>query len=139
LRTLTRVAAITLAAGEDHCHSAVIDPARQLAYFGTDTMPGKVVKVSVAPADFRRIGSLTFAGVDGMAHAASNDPARGELYFVTDMDPAQVVRVSTSTFTQTGVLTLEPGEKHLHPVVGDDHYLYFGAATSPGKVIRVNK
>lgn len=50
---IERVGAITLEDGEDSMLSAVIDADGGFAYFGTNTSPGRVVKVDLAAAAVR--------------------------------------------------------------------------------------
>ena len=74
LSDFTRVASLTLNAGEDYLASAVLDAADGYAYFGTDTTPGRVVKVRLS--DFTRVTGLTLAaGEDSLSAAVSTRPA----------------------------------------------------------------
>jgi hypothetical protein len=47
LSDFTRAGTLLLDVGEDKLRSAVIDPLRGFAYFGTDTAPAKVVRLDL--------------------------------------------------------------------------------------------
>ena len=101
LSDLTRVAAQTLDPGDYGLTSAVIDPVAGFAYFGTDTVPGKVIKVSIASR-----ADLSISKTDGQATALPGDattylitiinhgPDQVTSAMVTDIFPATLTGVS---------------------------------------------
>ena len=90
-QTFARVDALTLNAGENDLYSAVIDVAGGFAYFGTDTVPGIVVKVRLS--DFTRVGALPLNAGEEELYSAVIDVAGGFAYFGTDTDPGIVVKI----------------------------------------------
>jgi len=133
----TRVGAITLTMMEASLCSAVIDAAGGFAYFGTDTLPGMVVKVRLS--DLTRIGALTMNSGENNLRSAVIDAAGGFAYFGTGTSPGMVVKIRLSDFTRVGAITLNPGENNLRSAVIDASggFAYFGTGTSPGMVVKI--
>jgi len=71
----TVVGTLTLTGGEDILSTAVIDTANGFAYFGTGTVPGKIVKVRLS--DFTRVGALTLDRGEGPLTSSVIDSANG--------------------------------------------------------------
>ena len=93
-----RVEAITLASGENKLYSAVIDQPNGLAYFGTRTDPGKIVKIQLS--DFTRVEAITMdSGEDRLISAVIDQP-KGFTYFGTGKDPGRVVKIKLGGMTQ---------------------------------------
>jgi Divergent InlB B-repeat domain/K319L-like, PKD domain len=141
----TRTDTITLNTGEGHFFSAVIDGANGYAYFGTDTTPGRVVKVDVNPSHtFTRTGGITLNTGENGLRSAVIDSANGFAYFGTYYtSPGKVVKVDVNqsrTFTRTDGITLNTGEGKLISAVLDtaNGYAYFGASTSPVIVSKID-
>jgi hypothetical protein len=127
-----------LESGEDYLTSAVIDTLHGFAYFGTNTSPGKVIKVDLVR--FTRVTALPLEIGDDRVSSAVIDPATGFAYFGTNTDPARIVKVSLSDFTHTNATRiLRPGDGGLTSAVVfyGSQYAYFGTNSSPGKVVRV--
>jgi len=127
----TRVGALTLNTGENDLRSAVIDVSGGFAYFGTDTSPGRVVKVRLS--DFTRVGALTLNTGENDLWSAVIDVSGGFAYFGTDTDPGRVVKVRLSDFSRVGALTLNAGyEEYLRSAVIDagNGFAYFGTLTN---------
>jgi PKD repeat protein/predicted RNA-binding protein with TRAM domain len=137
VRADTRVGALTLNTGENVLSSAVIDSGGGFAYFGTETSPGRVVKVRLS--DFTRVGGLTLNTGENLLSIAVIDAAGGFAYFGTDTSPGRVVKVRLSDFTRVGALTLNTGENLVSSAVIDSAggFAYFGTDTSPGRVVKV--
>ena len=133
----TRVGALTLNTGEDRLRSAVIDTVNGFAYFGTDTSPGRVVKVRLS--DFARVGILTLNPGESYLYSAVVDSSGGFAYFGTGTSPGAIVKVRLSDFSRVGALTLNTGENTLRSAVVDSSggFAYFGTDTSPGIVVKV--
>ncbi len=131
------IAALELQPGEEYLNSAVIDPGAGFAYVGTDTSPGRVVKIRLS--DFTRVGALTLNAGEDNLESAVIDPGAGLAYFGTDTSPGRVVKVRLSDFTRVGAITLNPGEDSLYSAVLDPGagFVYFGTFTSPGIVVKV--
>src|SRR5438552_3160046 len=123
--------------GENFVFSAVIDPAGGFAYFGTDTSPGRVVKVRLS--DFTRTGVLRLTPGEDALLSAVIDTAGGFAYFGTYTEPGIIIKVRLSDFTRVGALTLNSGEEDLYSAVIDPAggFAYFGTDTFPGKVVKI--
>lgn len=127
---------------EDFLSVAVIDSANGMAYFGTNTIPGQVVKVKIAPASFARVGVVTLNDEEEHLTSAVIDLANSMAYFGTGTSPGRVVKVSTApaSFARVGAVTLNTEESDLYSAVIDpaNGLAYFGTYTSPGRVVKVN-
>ena len=132
----TRVGALNLNPGESYLCCAVIDAANDFAYFGTDTVPGKVVKVRLS--DFTRVGALTLNAGEDRLLSAVIDTVNGYAYFGTYYSvPGIVVKIRLSDFTRVGALTLNWEEHTLRSAVIDiaNGFAYFG---SENGVVKIN-
>src|SRR5207253_760209 len=104
--------------GEEGIRSAVIDTVHGFAYFGTDTIPGRVIKIA-----FNGSGPPTLVGIlelnDGSEsnlHTAVIDVAGGYLYFGTSTNPGVVVKVDlngSGVPLEVGSATMNTGENQL--------------------------
>jgi predicted RNA-binding protein with TRAM domain len=120
----------------------VIDPVNGFAYFGTNTPPGHVVNVNIAPSSFARVGAITLIAGEDYLGSAVLDSANGFAYFGTNTLPGQVVKVNiaSASFARVGKLTFNGGEDSLQSAVLDsaNSFAYFGTFTAPGRVVKVN-
>ena len=141
-----RAGAVTLNAGEDYIMgAAVIDTASGYAYFGTGTVPGRVVKVALGAGANppTRTGAVTLTAGEDYLYVAIIDTASGYAYFGTWTSPGIVVKVALGAGpnlpTQAGSRTLDWGEDQLGGAVADgaNGYAYFGTNTSPGIVVKM--
>ena len=123
--------------GELDIVSAVIDPTKGFAYFGTNTTPGTIVKVSLP--DFKRVDVLTLTAGEDKLTSAVIDTGKGFAYFGTNTSPGRVVKVRLSDFTRVDANTLDSGEDNLTSAVIDaaKGFAYFGTDTAPGIVVKV--
>ncbi len=133
----TRVGALALNTGENVLSAVAIDSAGGFAYFGTETSPGRVVKVRLS--NFTRVGALMLNTGENLLSSADIDSAAGFVYFGTDTSPGIVVKVRLSDFTRVGALTLSSGENLIASAVIDSAagFAYFGTDTFPGRVVKV--
>lgn len=138
IRVPVRTGATALGAGEDILFSAVVEPSGRFGYFGTQTVPGRVVKVDLDT--LQRVGSITLGTGENFLDAAVVDPAGRFAYFGTGTSPGRVVKVDLSTFARVGSITLGPGETFLRTAVIDPKgtFAYFGTSGSPGQVVKVD-
>ena len=142
LSDFSRVGALTLSPAADSLPSAVIDPAGGFAYFGTNS--NRIV-ARVRLSDFTQVDALVLNNGENHVTTAVIDPARGFAYFGCNYysiphPPATVVKVRLSDFSRVGALTLSSDSYGLSSAVIDtvNNLVYFGTATSPGKVVRVD-
>ncbi|WP_089006489.1 S8 family serine peptidase [Micromonospora viridifaciens] len=138
IRVPLRVDAAALAAGENVLFSGLVDPAGRYAYFGTQTSPGRVVKVDLST--FRRVGAITLADGENYLNSAVIDPAGRYAYFGTGTSPGRIVKIDLATFQRVGTITLGNGESYLRSAVIDPtgRYAYFGTGTAPGRVVKID-
>src|SRR5689334_10798580 len=77
--------ALSLAAGENWLYSAVISPSGDYAYFGTSTVPARIVKVALG--NFTRVGNLTLKAGEELPYTAVISPSGDYAYFATYTSP----------------------------------------------------
>jgi len=144
--TLRRDGAVNTAlTSEALLATGVLDAANGHAYFGTQTIPGRVIKVAMgAGADLpTRIGTLTLDTGEDQLVSGVVDAANGHAYFGTATQPGQVIKVALGTGsdlpTRLGAVTLNADEDFLASGVIDaaNGYAYFGTLTTPGQVVKV--
>ena len=138
-----------------YLRTAVIDPDNGYAYFGTDTSPGRVVRVALGEGDEppSRDGAVTFPEGENEDYLRSSviDTENGYAYFGTDTFPGRVVKVAlgdgSSGFERLGsvptVLPLPPTVVNFpflrSAVIDTDAgYAYFGTGTETGVVVKVD-
>lgn len=131
-------AGLQLLGNEDELASVVLDAQHGFAYFGTNTSPGKVVKVRLA--DMASVGTLTLNPGEDFLHSAVLDPVEGFAYFGANTYPGRVVKVRLSDFTRAGTLTLPLDEHYLASAMIDTagRYAYFGTDTQPGRLVKID-
>ena len=131
--------------------SAVINPASGHAYFGSLSLPGRVVKVGIGGPEKTpiRLGacSLPWEGLwdtsYGELRSAVADPQTGYAWFGSGTEPGGVVKVAMGEGdalpTHIATLELPAGVNDLRSAVIDTEngYAYFGTNTAPGKVVKV--
>ncbi|MCX7018959.1 MAG: hypothetical protein WCK47_05660 [bacterium] len=144
-----RVGALTLNAlnmTDENFLCAAIDTVHGYAYFGTDTLPGKVVKVSLGGAGAvpRRAGACIFQNDEDFLSCAVIDPAAGFAWFGTGTIPGRVIKVELGAGdappSRVSALELNADEDFPRCGVIDttNHYAYFATYTQPGRVVKVN-
>jgi hypothetical protein len=99
-----RVGAVTLESGEDRLVSAVSDGTH--AYFGTNTVPGRVVKVDLAT--LQRVGAVILESDENSQVSAVSDGTHA--YFGSYASPSRVVKLDLATMQRVGAVILESGE-----------------------------
>lgn len=144
----SRLDSTVLLRGENGLQSAVIDPERGYAWFGTTPafFPAQVVKVSLGGAGKppRRVSSVALNPGEERLTCAIIDPGAGYAWFGTDTSPGRVVKVALGEGDgppqRIGAVTLNADEHNLRSAVIDpaNGYGYFGTAVNPpGKVVKV--
>jgi|GEM_PF-3681223 len=128
--------------GEDYIKCAVIDTKTSAVLFGTDTSPGRVIKVDIL--NFIRIGCLTLEPGEDNLRSAVIDSDAGYAYFGTGTDPGIVVKVAlgsrTSTPTRVGAVTLqgiEESDLRCAVIDPEEGYAYFGSYYFAASVIKI--
>lgn len=133
----TREAAVTLPSGYDSLTSAVIDLVNKHAYFGTFTIPGKVVKIDLT--GFSKTADLTFQTGENFLTAAMIDPAKGYAYFGTNSTKGNVVKVKLDGLSRDSAKEYTDEGRFASAVIDPQNGLgYLGTQTSPGKVLKIN-
>ncbi len=142
----TRVGRLTLLSGDGSItDAAAIDTANGYAYFGTDTSPGKVVKVSLGVGANlpTRVGALTLGSGEQGIQSAVLDLSTGYGYFGLSTNPSKVVKVALGAGSNPpsrvaaadyplGYGGFEAGV--IDPAHG---YAYFGDSRNPAGVAKV--
>lgn len=140
LATNTRIAALTLAEGENTLISAAIDPVGGFAYFGTRTVPGRIVKIDLAT--FTRVGAITLAAGEDELAASVIDPTGVFGYFGTRTDPARIVKVDLASFERVGAIVLDSSQEEAMiasaAVDPAGEFAYFGMGIYTGKVAKID-
>ena len=139
LSNLASEGALLFGAG-DQVTFCVIDSLRKYAYFGTETSPGKIVRVRLS--DFTMARTLTLNLGQNKIVSGVIDRNNAFAYFGTDTSPGQIVKVNLSTFQSVGVVVLGNQQGHVRPAVIDKEgtYAYFGTYgdDSLSKVIQLD-
>ncbi len=139
LSNLASEGALLFGAG-DQVTFCVIDSLRKYAYFGTETSPGKIVRVRLS--DFTMAGTLTLNLGQNKIVSGVIDRNNAFAYFGTDTSPGQIVKVNLSTFQSVGVVVLGNQQGNVRPAVIDKEgtYAYFGTYgdDSLSKVIQLD-
>jgi hypothetical protein len=111
LTTFTRVTSINITKPPGvttvglYLHTAIIDPAYQYAYFGTDSFPGSVIKIDLNT--FTQVGSIVFNADpyadpetgESWVGASTIDPYGKYAYFATFSSPGNIIKVDLATFS----------------------------------------
>jgi Divergent InlB B-repeat domain len=143
---LLRKAATSLVSGESDydLNTGVIDTIHGYAYFGTSTVPAKIVKVSLGTGDAApvRIGALTLATGENNLDGAVIDPVNGYAYFVTDTSPSIIVKVALGNGdalpTRIGAVTTTGADSANAAAIDTvNGYAYFGSFNWPAKVVKI--
>lgn len=129
---------IVLAPGENYLSSVTVFDELGMAYFGTDTAPGRVIKVDLG--HFYRVGALVLRDADAYLTSAAFDLPTATAYFGTNTEPGRVIQVNVDNMTITGEMPLNPGEDNLTTAAIDSPggFVYFGTDTSPGIVVKID-
>ncbi|GAA1730627.1 hypothetical protein GCM10009809_27740 [Isoptericola hypogeus] len=132
------VDSLDLARGESAVQAAVMDPDGRYAYYGTHSLPGRVVKVDLRT--MQRVGAIELDAADSVHRSAVVDPEGRFAYFGTRGSPGRVVKIDLESFELAGSITLAPGENDLRSALidPDGRFAYFGTGTSPGRVVKVD-
>ncbi|WP_432105562.1 S8 family serine peptidase [Streptomyces sp. bgisy091] len=139
LKTLRRVATLSVGVGQKMLQDAVVDPAGKYAYFVVAASPGRVVRVDLETFTLDKILVLG-TGEDNL-RSALMDPSGAYAYFGTGTSPGRLVKVDLATFTRVGAVTLGAGEDYLDAGVIDSkgQFAYVGTVTSPqGRVAKID-
>lgn len=119
----------------------VIDPASNVAYFGTFTSPARIVGIQLNPMTY--LGSIPLSGGNDFLWSCVYDAPNQVGYFGTDTAPGRIVKVDLDPAepvpTELETEVLQPGEDFLHCAVLDTSttHAYFGTYTEPGRVVKV--
>lgn len=139
LPTLQVVAQVST--GQTFLRSAAIDPAGTHLYFGTFTVPARVVKLDLSP--FRLAGTIAFTGGEMGFRSAVVDPSGSAAYFgtYTDLDqPPRIAKVDLASFQPAQTLQLGPDALGLRAAAIDANgqYAYFGTSTYPSRLLKID-
>ncbi|MFC4822013.1 BACON domain-containing protein [Dokdonella ginsengisoli] len=118
--------------------AAVMDPAGRYAYFGTNSIPARVLKIDLT--SFETVAAITLPAGEDMLRSAVIDAAGRYAYFGTFTDPGKVIRIDLNSFQRVAALTLQAGEDRLSSAVIDPAgaYAYFGTRTEVGRVVKID-
>lgn len=132
-------------AGIGQVSCAAIDALNGYAYLGTDTVPGRIIKVALGDGGTTptQVASLTLNAGENNLRCALIDTLNGCAYFGTDTAPGIVVKVTLGAGAaapgRVGALTLNSMEDRLRCGVIDwaGGHALFGTYTWPGRVVKV--
>jgi hypothetical protein len=118
--------------------ASVVDPAGRYAYFGTNSIPGSIVKVDLAT--FKRVATIALPSGEDAPRSAVIDAAGRYAYFGTYTQPGNVIKIDLQSFQRVGAITLQAGEDQLSSAVIDatGTYAYFGTSTEVGQVVKID-
>lgn len=139
LTSFTRAGTITLAAGEDFPAAVVIDPSGAFAYWGTRTIPARVVKVDLT--SFTRVGAITLNPGEDLIESAVISPSGAYGYFGTGIVPGgRVVKINLTSFTREDALTFGGAQDDIPTALinSSGTHAYFGDQITPGRVLALD-
>jgi hypothetical protein len=124
-------------------YTAVLDPARGFAYFGTCWNPAKVLRVRLS--DFILTDSLELHSGESCLGSSVIDPAAGFVYFGTWFGqsskvfvPGIIVKIKLSDFSQVGDFTLPKADLGTAVIDPGRGYTYFGSGSNyPGAIFAI--
>lgn len=117
--------------------SAVFDPLKGFAYFGTANRPGCIVRVSVEP--FQRVDAIQLEDNELELFSAVIDPTKGYAYFGASERHIVVVDLKTFTRLQSFELMEEHGLGPAAIIDPEARFAYFGTCFgSSTDVVRVS-
>lgn len=141
-----RCSAVTLHSIDQSPNCVVYNTNNDFLLFGTDTIPGKVVKahVSASGSGMNRQNVLTLPAGEENLQVALADVAHNYAYFATGGSPARFVKVEMGGLwdvpVRTAGITLAAGENiaaQCGVIDVTKGYAYLGTYTSPGRVVKV--
>lgn len=147
----TKVGTLTLDPGEGGSYkpASIIDPVNQFMYIGTETQPGKIVKIDISPVGLPvRIGAITMnAGENSFAGAGADLDNRYGYFMGEGFGAAAfgIVKIDLNSFTRVASVNFNPGEAPLYNsfIDADNGYFYAVQNRTPTAVfkydISVNK
>ncbi|MBI5374152.1 MAG: hypothetical protein HZA77_01880 [Candidatus Schekmanbacteria bacterium] len=139
--TFRHVATLTLGSGENALKTAVIDTSgsTHYAYFGTNTTPGKVIKVNLST--FSKESAITFATGENQVSTSVIDAGNGFAYFGLNTNPAKVIKVDinpVNTFQKISTISVSSTLGFLSSAIDTiDGYAYFGEGQTWSKIVKV--
>ena len=144
----TPVGTLILNTGENQLASAVIDTEANLAWFGTDTTPARVIKVSLGTGDSppEYYGTLSLTG-EKQCRAVAGDPGNGYAHFGAQQSSnsyPRVIRVALSqkSFIKGTRITLPEATEinsvsfFSHAAAGNVRLAIYSTAASPALLWR---
>jgi hypothetical protein len=117
---------------------AMVDSIGKYAYFGSDTAPGKIVKLDITTNPYpTELGTLTLELGEDYLKCCVIDPQNKFAYVGTNTTPGNVVKINLTSFTRVESITLNIGDNALTSALMDPlgNFAYFGTNTNPGRVI----
>jgi len=129
----------SLDTGASFLRSAAIDHIGNDLYFGTDTIPGSVVKIDLA--SFQLAGILSFTNGESAFRSIVIDSNGAAAYLGTGLQyPAQVAKVDLASFQPAGTLSFDSNVLGLFSAAIDSSgaYAYFGSETAPPRLLRID-
>ncbi len=133
LATFTCDGSLTLDSGDAQIQSGVIDPAGAFAYFGTETFPGKIVKVDLA--NMTRVGSIAPGG--GFSSGVI-DATGAFAYFGGG---TSVAKIDLSSFSTSSLLSVAGEDIGLNSAVYstvDSKITFISLLSDPDRMVTVD-
>ena len=135
---LSRIGAVTFAAGSNLCQAIEHDPVNGFLYAICQVVPGRIVKIDVATFSVVATLALSVAGFGPFAAAIDVD--NGFLYVPIDSSPCRIFKIDLATFTEVTSLVLAANHNKgraciLPPGSG---FLYVACYATPGIVEKIN-
>ncbi len=137
MATSERVGSLRLPTGELPART-IVSPDGQYAYIGTETVPGRVVRMDLETFAVED-EIVLLAGEDNIS-AAAISPDGSHAYFATETVPGRIVKVDLEQFERVDAITLRLGENNLRTahVSPDGQTAWFATDTFPGRIVQVD-
>lgn len=123
-----------LAVSNKSMHASCIDKTNGFAYFGTDTNPGKILKIQLS--DFTQPSTLTPTGT--FLESMSIDVSSGFFYYGCANVGKTIGKVRLSDFTEVGTLTGTNGTMMCSTIDTDGGFVYFGQSGGNIEKVRLS-
>ncbi len=143
LKSPVLLSSTTFGTGQSNIGTGVIDTTNHVAYFGTLTSPGIVVKVQlpdgVSVTSMTIVSSITLPAGLSLLDASVIDSQNAFAYFGSSTTTGAVAKIKLSNFTLAATLNFNSSEGGVASAVIDNTngFAYFGTHDSPGKIVKV--
>ncbi|MCA9448498.1 MAG: hypothetical protein KC931_15355, partial [Candidatus Omnitrophica bacterium] len=109
-----------------------------LAWYGTNTSPGRIIKVDLS--NLQKVETLVLEEGDDFLSAAVIDGDERYGYFGTKTEPGKIIKIDLETMKRVGEITLPEGEGNLETAIVNPNgtTAYFGTYSAPAHIVEID-